>query len=120
MKKICPVCLNTFETIYTFQKYCCVHCRKIYYKKIYYNKPRIISNIEDNEPILKQFYCKKCHILVTVTNIKDRRKNFVVHIVKNFIGNIPNHLLVRKYNKKGKLIKSFPFLLNLILVFFQL
>ena len=45
-------------------------------KKIYYNKPRIISNIEDNEPISKQFYCKKCHILVTVTNIKDRRKKF--------------------------------------------
>ncbi len=76
MKKICPVCLNTFETIYTFQKYCCIHCRKIHYKKIYYNKPRIISNIEDNEPISKQFYCKKCHILVTVTNIKDRRKKF--------------------------------------------
>ena len=76
MKKICPVCLNTFETIYTFQKYCCVHCRKIHYKKIYYNKPRIISNIEDNEPISRLPPRKKCHILVTVTPTKDRRKIF--------------------------------------------
>ena len=26
--------------------------------------------------------------------------------MKNFIGNIPNYLLVRKYNKKGKLIEQ--------------
>ena len=76
MKKICPVCQKIFESNFSYQIYCCVHCRKVHYKKIYYNKPKRISNLKNNEPILRQFHCEKCRVLVTIKSIKDKRKKF--------------------------------------------
>lgn len=35
-----------------------------------------MSNLKDNEPILRQFHCEKCRVLVTIKSIKDKRKKF--------------------------------------------
>lgn len=103
MKKFCPVCKKIFESNFSYQIYCCVHCRKVHHKKVYYNKPKRISNIEDNEPILKQFYCKKCHVLVTITNIKDRRKKFCSPHCEKLYWKHPKPSTCWEYDKKESL-----------------
>ena len=74
--KRCPVCNKYFNAITNQQIYCCSHCRKIHHKKVYYDKNRLIPNYEIGAPIIRQFVCKKCHKLVSVSDKKDRRTKF--------------------------------------------
>lgn len=103
MKKICPVCQKIFESNFSYQIYCCVHCRKVHYKKIYYNKPKRISNLKDNEPILRQFHCEKCRVLVTIKSIKDKRKKFCSPHCEKLYWKHPKPSTCWEYDKKESL-----------------
>lgn len=76
MKKICPVCGESFETRGNYHLYCSAHCRKIHHKQVYYDKKRQQPQAKPGEKILRVFLCCKCHKMVTVTNPKDRRTKF--------------------------------------------
>lgn len=75
MKKVCPICNKLFEAKKKSQLYCCVYCRKIHHKRVYYDKNRDMP-IYEFEKILRVFECKKCKKIVLVTNKLDRRTKF--------------------------------------------
>lgn len=75
MQKICLYCHTSFSTQKKHQIYCCHQCQKKGYKQIYY-KRKINNDIDSNKLLIRQSYCAKCHTLVLIYNIKDRRTKF--------------------------------------------
>jgi len=66
---ICPYCGKKFKKSYTYQKYCCIKCRRLF------NKNRI-KVYPSEGTIIRSFTCKCCGKIVCVYDLKDRRTKF--------------------------------------------
>ena len=76
MRKICPVCHESFEVKSTRRIYCSVRCRKLHHKEVYYDRERPIPIYEVGDKVLRTFVCRKCGLLVMVTSKTDKRTKF--------------------------------------------
>ena len=100
MEKICPVCHKMFEAKGRHHIYCNIHCRKHHHKVIYYDKNRKIPEPLPGNRELRRFHCRKCHELVIVTSIKDKRRRFCSPRCEKLYWKHPHTKRVNRKQKK--------------------
>lgn len=101
MEKVCPVCHKVFVVRGNYHIYCSVYCRKQHHKIVYYDKNRKIPEPSPEDKELRRFHCRKCHKLVIVTSVKDRRRKFCSpHCEKLYWKHPHTRKISKKQNKE--------------------